>query len=272
MSGDNGRPSSGDVASEAEGTRAHLASTLEQLRTNLRPENVMEEVVANARIGASTVADNIADVAKQYPIPSMLIAAGSALIMRVFTGRNDRARAGAVPTGSTTGARRPQMLRDPSTLAPAPNVESRASALRRQATDIYRTTSAQAGDAMQNLSRYVPQDRHEVKSKLSNLLDEQPLLLGVIGLAVGAAIGAALPTTETEDNLMGSTAHRLRDTATDAALHEIDGLRAVAGEAVDNVRHSASDNLNDFVKDVGDSAKAVVGKAGDTFAPGSRDV
>ncbi len=272
MSGDTGRQSSSEVANEAEGTRANLASTLEQLRTNLRPENVMEEVVSNARIGASTVADNIADVAKQYPIPSMLIAAGSALIMRVFTGRDAGAGIRTTRTGSAMGVPRSTMPRDPSTFAFAPEGETRASTLRRQATDIYKTTSAQAGDAMQSLSRYVPHDRREVKSKLSNLLDEQPLLLGVIGLAVGAAIGAALPTTETEDNLMGSTAHRLRDTATDAARHEIDGLRAAAGQAVDNVRHSATENLNDFVKDVGDNAKTVVGKAGDSLAPGARDV
>ena len=289
MSGDIGRPSSSDVAHEAEDTRAHLASTLEQLRNNLRPENVMEEVVSNARIGAATVADNIAGVARQYPIPAALIAAGSALLMRVFAGRSARPDATGFevsdrgagprpgPRQASTGeiaARRPPMLRNPSSFTPAPGREgeARSAALRRQAADVYQSTRSQAGDAMQNLSRYLPHDRREVRSKLSNLLDEQPLILGAIGLAIGAAIGAALPMTETEDNLMGSTAHRLRDSATDAARHEIDGLRTAAGEAVDNVRHSATDNLNDFVKDVGANARTVVDKAGDSFGPGSRDV
>ena len=81
MSGDTGRQSSSEVAHEAEDTRANLASTLEQLRNNLRPENVMDEVVFNARIGASTVADNIVGVAKQYPIPSMLISTETPSLM-----------------------------------------------------------------------------------------------------------------------------------------------------------------------------------------------
>ncbi len=38
-------------------------------------------------------------------------------------------------------------------------------------------------------------------------------------------------------------------------------MRTAAGEAIDNVRHAAADNL-----------KTVVGKAGDTLAPGTRDV
>lgn len=287
MSGDIGRQSSSEVAHEAEDTRAHLASTLEQLRNNLRPENVMEEVVTNARIGASTVADNVAALAKQYPIPSVLIAAGSALLLRAFGKRSgdDKGKAMARGAGprpiaarsSGSPIARPAQLRNPATFQPAPGREPSegrfgTGALGRRAADAFETTQSQAGDAMQNLSHYLPHDRREVKSKLSNLLEEQPLILGAIGLAVGAAIGAALPMTETEDNLMGSTAHRLRDTAADAARHEIDGLRAAAGDAVNNVRHSASDNLQGFVKDVGDNARTVVDKAGETLAPGSRDV
>ncbi len=284
MSGDTGRQSSSEVAHEAEDTRANLASTLEQLRTNLQPQNVMEEVVSNARIGAASVADNLVGVAKQYPIPSVLIAAGSALIMRFFSKRGEGEGTGfetvdrAAPRASVPP--RPPMLRNPTTFQPAPGrgrstastlsgardgivdgLSAQGAALRRRAVEAYESTSSQAGDAMQSMTRYIPSDRGEVKSKLATLFEEQPLVLGAIGLAIGAAIGAALPMTETEDSLMGSAAHRFRDSAGDAARHEVDGMKAAAGDAIDNVRHSASDNL-----------KAVVGKAGDSFAPGSRDV
>lgn len=36
-----------------------------------------------------------------------------------------------------------------------------------------------------------------------SLFDEQPLLIGALGIAIGAAIGAALPPTEQENRLMG---------------------------------------------------------------------
>ena len=290
MSGGTGRQTSSEVAHEAEDTRANLASTLEQLRTNLQPANVMEEVVSNARIGAASVADNLVGVARQYPIPSVLITAGSALIMGLFSKRGGAAvtgfeaidrKAGPAPRPAPRAAvPRPPMLRNPSTFQPAPVREASSAstlagardsisgtlsaggaALRRKASDAYESTSSQAGDAMKSVTRYLPSDRGEVKSKLATLFEEQPLILGAIGLAIGAAIGAALPMTETEDSLMGSTAHRFRDSATDAARHEVDEMRAAAGEAIDNVRHSAADNL-----------KTVVGRAGDSLAPGSRDV
>ena len=300
MSADHAQTSS-EVAHEAEDTRAHLASTLEQLRTNLKPENVMEEVVSNARVGASAVADNLADVAKSYPISALMVAAGAALIIGVSSkglGRSgpgptrpmrpgplrDRFRFEASPPrtsrriGLTSGgngfAASVSTLRDgvkgyvsDQTSA----VSGQLGTLKRQASDAYTSSSSKARDVMQNASRYIPHDRSEVKSKLSNLLEEQPLILGAIGLAVGAAIGAALPTTQTEDSWLGSTSHTVRQAAQDAARQEVDALRTVAGQAVDNVKQSAADhglsteNLNDLVRDGGSHAKTAVNQVGGTL-------
>ena len=295
MSGDHGRLSSRDVAHEAEDTRAHLASTLEQLRTNLRPENVVDEVISNARVGAASVADGLATVAKANPLPALLIAAGVFVVMGVMSrGGLPRSKgpsrrtslprasalrgAGRFPSdddGETAAAAR----LDPSSSARTGGTESdQASArsrisgsldgLKQGAASAYGAASASARDAAQSLSHYVPRDRRDVKSKLSNLLDEQPLILGAIGLSVGAAIGAALPITETEDHLMGGTSHQIRQAATDVARHEAEGLRAVAGEAVSNIKKAAvdhglsTDNLSGLVKDVGEEARAAVRKAG----------
>ena len=302
MSADHAQTSS-EVAHEAEDTRAHLASTLEQLRTNLKPENVMEEVVSNARVGASAVADNLADVAKSYPIPAMMIAAGAALIMGIASKGLGRAggtiqrpislkvtrspyryettplktpRRVSMTSGGTGFSTTVSTLRDGvkdyvsgQSLA----VSGQLDTLKRQASVAYSSSSTKARDAMQNASRYIPNDRSEVKSKLSNLLEEQPLILGAIGLAVGAAIGAALPTTQTEDSWMGSTSHSVRQAAQDAARQEVDTLRTAAGQAVDNVKQSAADhglsteNLNDLVRDVGSHAKTAVNQVSGTLDP-----
>ncbi len=42
-----------------------------------------------------------------------------------------------------------------------------------------------------------------VREGFNTLLTEQPLVVGALGIAVGALIGAALPTTEQEDRLLG---------------------------------------------------------------------
>ena len=290
MSGEHDRASSSAVAHEAEDTRAHLASTLEQLRTNLRPENVVDEVMSNAKAGAASVADGLVGVAKANPLPSLLIAAGVFVVMGVMS-RGGQLRS---KTAGRAGSRQRPLLRSSGNFPSAadPGVGGRATrpdpaasswttdtdprsrlatgldSVKRGASSAYDATSSGARDAVQSLSHYVPRDRREVKSKLSNLLDDQPLILGAIGVAVGAAIGAGLPITETEDNLMGGSSHQVRQAGTDAARQEVDGLRAVAGEVVGNIKKTAadhglsSDNLNDFVKDVGAEARATVDKVG----------
>jgi len=65
-----------------------------------------------------------------------------------------------------------------------------------RATDSVRGGMNRTADIAQNQAR-------QARDTFNSLLDEQPLILGAIGLAVGAIIGAALPSTEQEDRLMG---------------------------------------------------------------------
>jgi hypothetical protein len=44
---------------------------------------------------------------------------------------------------------------------------------------------------------------NRAREGFNTLLEEQPITLGALGLAVGAAIGAMLPSTEQEDRLLG---------------------------------------------------------------------
>jgi len=81
-----------------------------------------------------------------------------------------------------------------------------------------------------------------VREGFNSLLTEQPLLLGALGIAVGAAIGAALPPTEQEDRLFGS--------ARDKAISEV---KQRGTETYEQVR--------DKVNAVGDEAKQSISNA-----------
>lgn len=64
-------------------------------------------------------------------------------------------------------------------------------------------------------------------------LNEQPLVLGAIGLAVGAALGSLLPRSEREDRLMGGTSDRLKQQAEELSREEIAKAKAAARSAYD---------------------------------------
>lgn len=66
-----------------------------------------------------------------------------------------------------------------------------------------------------------------------------PLAIGGLAASVGAVLGALLPTTRTEENLLGGTATRARDAGVDMAQAVVDRAAHVAGAAVQAGRASA---------------------------------
>ena len=93
------------------------------------------------------------------------------------------------------------------------------------------------------------------QSNIADLMDRQPLVLGAIGLGVGAAMAAALPSTSVEVELLGQASAdlhaRTREIAgkvTDQAADLADGVTAAItnearaqGLTVESLRHSTSD-------------------------------
>ncbi|WP_322889674.1 MULTISPECIES: DUF3618 domain-containing protein [unclassified Yoonia] len=87
----------------------------------------------------------------------------------------------------------------------------------------------------------------DARDKAVDLFEEQPLIAGALALAVGAAIGAALPHTRFEDDTFGDTADDLMHEAERIYAEERAKLGAVAQKAVTDmgevVEKAASDAL-----------------------------
>lgn len=77
------------------------------------------------------------------------------------------------------------------------------------------------------------------RDRTMRMIDEQPLVLGAIGIAIGAAIGAALPRTRREDRWMGEMRDGLVEGAADTAresMHDVaESARRVARTAHEEV-------------------------------------
>jgi hypothetical protein len=79
----------------------------------------------------------------------------------------------------------------------------------------------------------------QVRHGFFDTLHEQPLVLGALGLAAGAAIGAALPATEKEDEWLGDSRERLAERAKEAGWEQVERARAAAGAAYGAAREEA---------------------------------
>lgn len=88
-------------------------------------------------------------------------------------------------------------------------------------------------------------------------MKEQPLILALAALGVGAAIGAMLPRTRREDAYLGAYSDRAMGEAERIYRAETAKLRAVAEAAVEEAKHAATDALNELKSDVPSGERAV---------------
>jgi hypothetical protein len=70
-------------------------------------------------------------------------------------------------------------------------------------------------------------------------LEENPLAVGAVALAVGAAVGFMIPSTQTEGELMGEYRDSLVEKAGDVARGALDKVQQVAGEVSRTVQEQA---------------------------------
>jgi hypothetical protein len=71
----------------------------------------------------------------------------------------------------------------------------------------------------------------QARSQFSDLLERHPLVLGGLGLALGAAIAYSLRLTVTESRLIGDTSDRFKRRAREMAEEQLERAQAVAGRA-----------------------------------------
>ena len=71
-----------------------------------------------------------------------------------------------------------------------------------------------------------------VQQNVAELFERQPLLLGAVGLAIGAGVAASIPTTETENKVMGDASDFVRD----AVSEKVAKVREMAGAGVDQAK------------------------------------
>jgi hypothetical protein len=81
----------------------------------------------------------------------------------------------------------------------------------------------------------------QLNQSLMNGLRDQPLVGGALAFAIGAALGAALPRTRQEDELMGEMAEKTRNKISAEASRRMDQAEQVATDAYQRTAAVATD-------------------------------
>lgn len=105
-------------------------------------------------------------------------------------------------------------------------------------------------------------DNTEEQGVFARILQSNPLALGFVALTLGAIVGALIPESRQENELMGGTrdqlAHKAQETATELGK-KVSVVAATAGtaahDALDTAKGAAQDALTEALGTVKEEAK-----------------
>ena len=244
-----------EIQAEIDRTRGDLNETLRAIENRLNPSELFDQGVDYLRhSGAREYVVNLGAAARQDPLPLALVGVGLAWLM--ISGRDghrvDRVRVGS-PGPSVDEVRSGMRdtvsgVRDTVSGAVAgvkgavANVRDKVSSVRGSAsrttqrisdtTQRLGQTAQAARDKAGQMGSVAREQADRVRSGFDRLVNEQPLALGAIGLAVGAVLAASAPRTRQEDRLMGDASDRIKDDVKQAGEEQLDRVQSSLGSPV----------------------------------------
>jgi len=205
---------------------------------------------------------------KQNPEGLLLVAAGAALLMRSVSSSGAKASRTNRSEGSMSDAaeRAADSMTDTMSNATdhargtisdmAGQAKDKVSGLASSAQDFASQASDKAsqaartvGDKATNMAR---QTKSTTQDYASRMLEEQPLVIAVAGLAAGAALAAAFPGTQMEKETLGPIGEQVSDAAQRVG-DQLKDATAAAGESLKNAARERGLN-QDGLKEVATEA------------------
>jgi ElaB/YqjD/DUF883 family membrane-anchored ribosome-binding protein len=317
---DTGRqPSSAELRSEIERTRAEMDQTFDALERKMTPGQILEEVWFLTRGGTRAGASKLWQVAREHPLPATVIGLGVGWMLVESTrgdggsssGAYARARGGAgrgtwsgrtslhdssagygvYPESYNTGYQESWESESGSGLkdrvsSAAGSVKDAAAHAKDSVTGAASSAGHKVADVAGSVREHASDLGHKTREKASDLgyrtrekaselkyrtqyqarraqtgfwqmMEENPLAVGVATLALGVLAGLSLPSTRREDELLGETRDRMVDKIEEVGREALDKGKHIAETAVDTLKDEAesagltASNLADKVREVG---------------------
>jgi len=156
-------------------------------------------------------------------------------------------------------------------------IASAAGGLRNSGTAAFERTSrlgSQVADSATELAKAVPESASELfssaRSNLRVMFRDQPLLLGAVGIAIGAGVAASFPATELESEYLGETSDQVKERAEQFVSEQAERAKDAAERALKAANDEAQrqgltpDGLKSGASEIADRMKNLAGGAAES--------
>ncbi|WP_454868249.1 DUF3618 domain-containing protein [Pseudomonas farris] len=261
------------IEREIDAQRENIGHIVDALESKFTPGQMFDQALLMMQSNGSTFLTNLGTSVRNNPVPAVLTSVGLMWLMmsqnRPPTPREYRVEpetdfdwADDLGEGLSEGldSARQRLHNTTDSLKDSYQaVKGKAAHL----SDSLHAKTDQLSHTVHDTSDRLARRTHEMSDQFSHLLKEQPLLMAAMGLAVGALLGAALPTTATERRYLGRTSASLTGKVKQQAREGYEAVRekvmettehheAIAGETGE-MRKTASETSADLSRGLGTS-------------------
>jgi Protein of unknown function (DUF3618) len=229
-----------EIRADIDDTRAEMGGTLTELGDRLEPGHLMNQAKENVRdatIGrveetAKGVSDMVIETIKRNPIPAAIAGTGLALLWANRSSGENGHRTYA------TGTYRHYDI-DSEGRSGGPGIGDRIGQGAAGVGEAVGGAAGQVGETVGQVGQNVGQAAGQVTGQLDRVMRASPLAMGAVALGAGAVIGALVPETTQEREMLGDASRQIgsavRDTVDQAATKAEEALDEAEAKVTSDV-------------------------------------
>ncbi|MHC8338681.1 DUF3618 domain-containing protein [Pseudomonas sp. HLT2-19-2] len=259
------------IEREIDAQRASIGNIVDALESKFTPGQVFDQALSFMQSNGTTFLTNLGTSVRNNPVPAVLTSVGLLWLMmsqnRPPTPRPgyqvgpDQNRVGEWADGLADGidSARDHLHQTADTLKEGyQTVKGKAANL----GDNLGAATENISHAVHDASDRLVRSTQVMSNQFSHLLKEQPLMVAAAGIALGAMLGAALPSTATEQRYLGKTSAGLADKVKQQAREGFEAVRDTVTKTTDHSdvdvkpegeNRTASDTSADLSRGLGTS-------------------
>jgi hypothetical protein len=239
---------------EIDQKRAEIGNIVQALENKLSPGELIDTALGYVKGGSGEFFTNLTTTVKANPVPTVLTSIG---LIWLMAGQNRQPHTNVTTTRYTsgsTGATGPSMGEKLSAKThdvkadlnhQTASIKEKASSMTQSVSETLGSARSRATDSSRQASASLRDGADRARGGFNQLLREQPLALGAIGIAIGALIAASVPSTRREDEVLGEASDRVTGQLREKAEEGYQMVAAKGEEMVEKVKHDVSNAEGD---------------------------
>ncbi|UNG19988.1 DUF3618 domain-containing protein [Stutzerimonas zhaodongensis] len=233
-----------ELEREIDQTRTEIGNIVHALENKLSPGELIDTALGYVKGGGGEFFSNLSNTVKANPVPTVLTSIG---LIWMMAGQNRQPHSNVTTAGYNTGSNGPSMgdklsAKTAGIKQQGASMKEKASHMGQSVSESLGSARTRASDSSRQASARLRGGADRARGGFNQLLQEQPLALGAIGIALGALIAASVPPSRREDEMLGEASDRMTDQLRHKAEEGYQKASAEGEEVANRVKQDVSNS------------------------------